>query len=64
MSKQNTLINDLINLIIENKETISLDDLVNRYTDYDPKIINMIVKELSDLNYKIISTNPIKVEKR
>lgn len=64
MSKQNTLIKDLINLIIENKETISLDDLVNRYTDYDPTIINMIVKELSDLNYKIISTNPIKVEKR
>lgn len=60
MSKQ---IDELKNIIINNKDK-SLDEIINKYIKDDKmKILNEIVKELSKEGYEIISTNPLKIKK-
>lgn len=60
MSKQ---INELIDIIIKNKDK-SLDDIIDKYIKNDKmKVLNELVKELSKQGYEIISTNPLIIKK-
>ena len=64
MSKQKYIINMIIDDIINNKENLSLDSLIIKYTDYSPKLVNKIAIELAKKDYEIISVDPIIVKKR
>lgn len=64
MSKQKYIINMIIDDIKNNKENLSLDSLIIKYTDYSPKLVNEIAIELAKRDYEIISVNPIIVKKR
>ena len=54
----------IIDDIINNKENLSLDSLIIKYTDYSPKLVNEIAIELAKRDYEIISVDPIIVKKR
>lgn len=60
MSKQ---IRELIDIIINNDDK-SLDDIIDKYIKKDKmKKLNEVIKELSNMGYEIISTNPLKIKK-
>lgn len=60
MSKQ---IKELIDIIINNKDK-SLNEIIDKYIKKDKmKVLNELVKELSNQGYEIISTNPLKIKK-
>lgn len=60
MSEQ---INELIDIIIKNKNK-SLDEIIDKYIKEDKmKVLNELVKELSKQGYEIISTKPLKIKK-
>ena len=61
MSKQ---IDELIDIIIKNKDK-SLDEIIDKYIKEDKmKKLNEVIKELSNMGYEIVSTDPLIVEKK
>lgn len=54
----------LLEIIINNKDK-SLEEIIDKYIDKDKmKTLNKVIKELSNMGYEIISTDPFIVEKK
>lgn len=54
----------LLKIIINNKDK-SLEEIIDKYIDKDKmKTLNKVIKELSNMGYEIISTDPFIVEKK
>lgn len=54
----------LLKIIINNKD-MSLNEIIDKYIKEDKmKKLNEVIKELSNMGYEIVSTNPLIVEKK
>ena len=54
----------LLTIIINNKDK-SLEEIIDKYIDKDKmKTLNEVIKELSKMGYKVISTDQFIVEKK
>ncbi len=54
----------LLKIIINNKD-MSLNEIIDKYIKEDKmKKLNEVIKELSNMGYEIVSTDPLIVEKK